>query len=131
MTIARLINIVPRLPVRDLLATLAFYRDLLEFDVDTAWPDDEPSFAVMSRDGITIQFYVPDTRSHGEPGNATINLEVDDARALHRALADRVRIEWGPEVYWYGRREFAFRDPDGCLVIVTEQTDDPPTSSDG
>jgi catechol 2,3-dioxygenase-like lactoylglutathione lyase family enzyme len=131
VTIARLINIVPRLPVRDLFATLAFYRDVLDFEVDTAWPDDEPTFALMNRDGIALQLYVPDERARGEPGNTTLNLEVDDARALYRALAERVSIEWGPEVYWYGRREFAFRDPDGCLVIITEQTDDPVTSSDG
>ena len=35
--------------------------------------------------------------------------------------------EWGPEVYFYHRREFAFRDPDGHWVILSEVTDDPPT----
>ena len=39
-------------------------------------------------------------------------------------------IEWGPEVYAYHRREFAFRDPDGHLVIVSEETDDPVTADD-
>ena len=32
----------------------------------------------------------------------------------------------GPEVYWYGRREFSFQDPDGYAVIISEPTSDPP-----
>ena len=40
--------------------------------------------------------------------------------------------EWGSEVYFHVRREFAFRDPDGYLIICTNNklTDDPPTSLD-
>ena len=48
-------------------------------------------------------------------------------RDLHKSLLDRVTIEWGPEVYSYGRREFAIRDPDSYLLIFTEATEDPPT----
>ena len=46
---------------------------------------------------------------------------------MHRALSGHLPIEWGPEVYWYGRREFAVRDPDGYLLIFSERTSDPPT----
>jgi len=42
----------------------------------------------------------------------------------------RVTIEWGPEVYFYQRREFAFRDPDGHLIIISEETDDPVTAAE-
>jgi hypothetical protein len=43
---------------------------------------------------------------------------------MHADLAGVVPIEWGPEVYFYGRREFAVRDPDGYLLIFTEPTDE-------
>jgi hypothetical protein len=33
-------------------------------------------------------------------------------------------------VYSYGRREFAIRDPDRYVIIFTEPTDDPPTTSE-
>jgi hypothetical protein len=36
-------------------------------------------------------------------------------------------VEWGPEVYRYARRELAVRDPNGYLVILSEETSDPPT----
>ena len=57
----------------------------------------------------------------------TLYLDVEDALAMHEELQGRVAIEWGPEVYFYQRREFAFRDPDGHLIIISEETDDPPT----
>jgi hypothetical protein len=45
-------------------------------------------------------------------------------------LRGHVRVDWGPEVYWYGRREFSFRDPDGYPIIISEETADPPTCLD-
>jgi len=45
-------------------------------------------------------------------------------------LKGRVTVEWGPEVYFYQRREFAFRDPDGHLIIISEETDDPVTAAE-
>jgi uncharacterized glyoxalase superfamily protein PhnB len=69
-------------------------------------------------------------RAAGDRSTCTLWIETDDARALHEGLAGRVTVEWGPEVYAYGRREFAIRDPDGSLVILSEATDDPVTSPD-
>ena len=50
-----------------------------------------------------------------------------DCNAWHQRLKDKVKVEWGPDVFFYQRREFAFRDPDGHLLIFSEETDDPPT----
>ena len=57
--------------------------------------------------------------------------DIRDAQALHDGLKGKVKVEWGPEVYFYHRREFAFRDPDGHLIIVSEETDDPVTAAEG
>jgi catechol 2,3-dioxygenase-like lactoylglutathione lyase family enzyme len=122
------LGVVPRLPAADLQRTIAFYGDHLGFALDGLWPDDAPTFAILERDGVSIQFNLAERA--GDVGAATLNVEVDDARAVHAAISARVPVEWGPDVYWYGRREFAVRDPDGYLVIVTERTDDPPTVDD-
>jgi hypothetical protein len=58
----------------------------------------------------------------------TLYFDVSDARSLHETLRDNVPIEWGPDVFFYHRREFALRDPDGHLIIISEETDDPVTS---
>jgi hypothetical protein len=38
---------------------------------------------------------------------------VENVQGLYNRLQGKVAVEWGPEVYFYGRRKFAVRDPDG------------------
>ena len=128
---AYLLSISPRLHIADFNRSVAFYRDVLGFSVDATFPEENPQFALLSRDGVGLQIGGPEARkTDGDPATATFYLDVDDVRGLHAELKDKVTIEWGPEVYFYQRREFAFRDPDGHLIIASEETDDPPTVSD-
>ena len=124
------VHLTPRLPVADLQRTIAFYRDVLGFTADLIWPDDAPKFAVLVRDEVEMAFFVLDEHRTGTIGYAEVYIEVTDAAALHAQLKDQVTIEWGPDVYLYGRREFAIRDPDSYLVIFSEPTDDLPTTEE-
>jgi len=121
----------PRLHIADFSRSVAFYRDVLGFTVDAVFPEDKPQFALMSRDGVGLQIGGPDAKkTDGNSPTVTLYFEADDVRGLYAELKDTVAIEWGPEVYFYQRREFAFRDPDGHLIIMSEETDDPPTHLD-
>jgi catechol 2,3-dioxygenase-like lactoylglutathione lyase family enzyme len=128
MAINRFLNVAPRLPVADLERTINFYSTLLGFECGALWPENSPRFVIMDRDRINVQF---DQAKPGMVlGNATISFDVDDALAMKEQLDGRLPIEWGPEVYWYGRREFAIRDPDGYLIIISEETGDQPTEEE-
>lgn len=118
----------PRLLSGDLERTVNFYTQILGFRTCVLWPADRPTFAILERDGRSVQFSTADA-SGGERPQAgyTLCLDVDDVRTVHALISPRVPVEWGPEVYHYGRREFGVRDPDGHWVIFTELTDDPPT----
>ncbi len=121
-------SISPRLHIADFNRSVAFYRDVLGFSVDSTFPEEQPVFALLSRDGVALQIGGPESvKSDSNPPTVTLYLDVDDAKGLHAELQAKIAIEWGPEVYFYQRREFAFRDPDGHLIIVSEETDDPPT----
>jgi catechol 2,3-dioxygenase-like lactoylglutathione lyase family enzyme len=104
-----------------------FYTELLGFQTGLIWPTDSPTFAILQRDEVEVQFHVADTSAGEFPGHGSLSIDVSDAEALHACLHGRVTVEWGPEVYSYGRREFAVRDPDGYLIIFSEPTLDPPT----
>ncbi len=123
-------EIVPRLPAADLPRTIDFYRRLLAFEIDVAWPDPDPTFVILRRDRMRLSFFTPNELQPGPPGYVELYIEVVGIEDLHARLAREIPIEWGPEVYTYGRREFAVRDPDRYLLIFTEETSDPPTTSE-
>jgi catechol 2,3-dioxygenase-like lactoylglutathione lyase family enzyme len=118
---------MPRLPVANLERSIQFYVGQLGFHIGSLWPEEAPTFALLIRDDVCVQFYAADADTCEPTGHGTLSFDVDEADRLHAALCERVAVEWGPEVYWYGRREFAIRDPDGFRLIFSEQTDAPPT----
>ncbi len=125
---ALLQGVIPRLPVLDLGRTVAFYSRVLGFRISLLFPEEAPIFCVLDRDSISLGFFTTDqTRIEVVIGTVELYLAVEDVQALFVEIRDQVFIEWGPEVYVYGRREFAIRDPDGYLLIFTEPTDDLPT----
>lgn len=122
--------VTPRLPVANLDRTIAFYRDVLAFELEVSWPEVRPTFALLGRGGVRLGFFEPTEHQPGPVGYAELVLHVADAEGVHALVAQRVPIEWGPEVYSYGCREFAFRDPDQYLLIVSEETDATPTTGE-
>ena len=117
-----------RVDVANVVRSSGFYADMLGFDTGTLWPDDSPQFAILNRDGQRRQLSRHEGTSLPVPHpTCTVWLDVAGILDLHSTLKEKVKIEWGLEVYFYRRREFAFKDPDGHLVILSEVTDDPPT----
>lgn len=95
------------------------------------WPENHPTFAILDRDAVSLGFFTPEaSRGRVTIGTADLYLGADDVLAMHAAIKDDVQVEWGPEVFFYGRREFAIRDPDGYLLIFTEPTDDVATCAE-
>jgi catechol 2,3-dioxygenase-like lactoylglutathione lyase family enzyme len=117
-----------RLPVTDVGRSAAFFANTLGFQIATLWPRQNPEFAILNRDGLRLQ--LGKAEASGSGSSATLWLDIEELAALHSTVQNRTNIEWGPEVYSYGRREFGFRDPDGNWVILSEVTSDPPTCVD-
>ena len=123
-------RLTPRFPVSDMPGMLAFYRDVLGFQLDVRWPDDDPTFVILQKDAARVAFFSGDRVGPRGRGGVELYIDVPDAQSLHDELAQRVTIAWGPEVYSYGCREFAVLDPEGYMVIFTEATEDAPTTTE-
>lgn len=120
-----------RLAVADVKRSADFYTSVLSFSVGTLWPENEPEFAILHRDGLRLQLGKRDTPVTDIPNEScTLCLDVSDALELHASIKSKVNIDWGPEVYFYHRREFAFKDPDGHGIIISEVTADPVTCNE-
>ena len=98
------VEIIPRLPVKDLRRTIEFYTDCVGFKPDVVWPEDRPTFAILRRDSTSLGFFEPNEHRGGPIGYAELYIHVNDSVAFHEAILAKTRIEWGPETYSYGRR---------------------------
>ena len=119
------------LAVADVGRSLAFYRDLLGFAVEALY--DDPPYATLTLAGTRLslaeQGHPADDRpgvamtAPADPSQADVVLvvEVDDARAEHRRLAE-AGVQFLAEPYeppWGGCRFFCV-DPDGYLVEIEQ-----------
>lgn len=124
----RLRCITPALATTDLRATIAFYRDRLGFTIDTLWPEEDPTFCILDQGDVHLSFYMDRHGGEAAPG-MTGQLRIDGERIMEifERVRDHAEIEWGPEVYHYGRLEFSMLDPNGYSLVFSEPTDSPPT----
>lgn len=121
----RVVSIQPRMAVASIGASHRFYRDALGFKSNHTDPTDSDGFVIVQRDGHGIQLVV--AREGHRVEQTTVWIQVVDAAAEHARISAVAPIEWGPEVYWYGCREFAVLDPDGNRIIFSSPTNDVPT----
>ncbi len=109
------------IPVADLERAAAFYCGVLGFREGEAQSENGRRTSLsLSKNAARMTIFEPG-RDHPDPDRkGTITLRVDDVRRLYKGVKDRVSVEWGPVSYDDERREFAFHDPDGHLILVSE-----------
>jgi catechol 2,3-dioxygenase-like lactoylglutathione lyase family enzyme len=119
------------LAVADVARSVAFYRDRIGFEVEALY--DSPPYATLILAGTRLSLAEQGHPAEDRPGvvmtapadpgqaNVVLVVEVDDARAEHRRLADEgVRFLAEPyEPPWGGCRFFCV-DPDGYLVEIEQ-----------
>ena len=119
------------LAVSDFERSLAFYRDTLGLELEALY--DEPLYATFVSAGTRVSLAEQGHPAEDRPGvamtapedtsraNVVIVLEVEDARAVHRELAQRgARFLAEPyEPRWGGCRFFCV-DPDSYLVEIEQ-----------
>ncbi|MDP1570388.1 MAG: VOC family protein [Vicinamibacterales bacterium] len=124
--------ITPNLIVRDIDASLRFYRDVLGFTVTTTVPDAPPFvFVWLERDGVPVFLNDAATVDHDLPGagqrppggTATLFFAVTGVDAYHALIAPQVTVIMPIKTQFYGMREFAIEDPDGHIITFAEKVD--------
>jgi catechol 2,3-dioxygenase-like lactoylglutathione lyase family enzyme len=103
---------LPHMPVGDVAAAVAYYRDVLGFSINYQQDD----LGVMDRDRITLllipRMLIPRTELQAGIGSAYVY--VADADALHaELLAKGANVQGEPVSHPWGLRDFAIIDPDG------------------
>ena len=123
-------KLTPNLLVADVSRSLAFYRDVLGFEVEFTVPNEPPYVFVAVHAGpVEIFLNAPEPAIAEYPafkdrpigGTLTLFIEVAGVRRLHDELRDRVKVAMPLEKKWYGLTEFAIEDPDGYLITFAER----------
>jgi len=124
-------KLTPNLIVADVARSVAFYRDVLGFTVQTTVPEVEPFvFAILVSGRVEIFLNATEPAFQEYPafkdrplgGTLTLFVEVDGVRRAHEDIASKVTIVMPLEDKWYGMTEFAFLDPDGYVITYAERT---------
>jgi len=103
-------KIMPELPLADVAAGVAHYRDVLGFTVNY----EMQGFAVMDRDDVRILLI---TKTPLHRGIGSCYIYVADADALHAELvAKGAKVEASPASRPWGLREFRVFDPEGNIL---------------
>jgi len=120
MSVIRLHDVQPVLRVRDVPGSLAWYRDVLDFEVGWTWGD-PPERGGVVRDGVELQLVGPDA-PFGPEGSSVVYVRVsgvDDYFAGCRERGAPLEIELGDRPF--GMRDFRVADPSGNLLGFGER----------
>jgi len=114
--------LIPKLPMRDAVATRAYYVDQLGFTVAGSYP----GYLILERDGLQLHFFLAkDLDPLTNDGQVYVRtLRIDD---LYRTLQDRgvaIHPNGALATKPWGQREFALLDPDHNLLTFGEAVTD-------
>jgi uncharacterized glyoxalase superfamily protein PhnB len=123
-------KLTPNLVVRDVAASMEFYRSVLGFQPAITVPDQPPYvFGSVTSGNVEIFFndrkavaadYPPLARPAG--GALTLFMEVEGIEEVLAAVQkSSVKIVMPLKQQFYGMREFAFEDPEGWIITIAER----------
>ena len=109
-------TVIPQLPVADVAATQAWYRDMLGLEI--AWTRGD-GFGAVRANGAELFF----AKSPEPRAPATCCVLVDDADFIYAVCREHdVPIEEPISSKPWGMREFSIRDPNGHLLRIGHST---------
>ncbi len=130
---ARISGLVPMLICEDVQEVLAFYTDVLGFEVRDRMDDvGRSGWASVQSGGARIMLasptYIPlAPRIDGRHPQTLYYLYVDDVSALHRSVTESGWPATDVVVRFYGMKEFETTDPAGHVLVFGQDTDEAPT----
>lgn len=109
-----------KLGTSDIQRSLEWYTNVLGFEVDTAYPQDNPNYYDFKGPDTGATFSIGQAEHGGIYHGGRTNFQVEDVDALWESLKDKVTVV---EPLWdtpWGTRKFTIADPDGNELGFTK-----------
>jgi len=120
--------LIPLLIVRDMPEAIAFYTQVLDFELASAMPEEAPFYAVLTRGGEEMHLNLTPGESRFGHGSAIVVCEDVDALFagfVARGLAVPGRanspVHAGPLDQSWGTREVYVDDPSGNVLVFQQR----------
>ncbi|AUX26902.1 glyoxalase [Sorangium cellulosum] len=126
-----LTNLTPNLMVDDLHSAIAFYCDVLGFELVKTTPErGEKEFAILMSGDVEWMLQTRASWAKECPtiaklplgGSVVCYADVDDVRALRRRVEGKVEVIKDLFETTYGTIEFFIRDPNGYILGFCEHS---------
>lgn len=124
-------KLTPNLVVRDVAASMDFYRSVLGFTPAMKVPEEPPFvFGSVTSGGVEIFFNdqkavaedYPELGNRPIGGSLTLFIEVEGIEEVLAAVQKRnCKITMPLKDQFYGMREFAFEDPEGWVITIAQR----------
>lgn len=132
-------TMIPLLAVYDMPRAVAFYRDVLGFDIETKWEPDGHLYWAKLKCGDTRLMLNAEhedgerrpehDRPHGK--NVTFYFYPADVVVLRESIVRRGGKATAFVVTFYGHKQFTVRDADGYTLCFSQETAEAPTDGEG
>ena len=123
-------KLTPNLIVRDVAASLKFYREVLGLETGMTVPEQAPYvFAAVTNGAVEVSFNDQKVVAAEYPklaatigASLTLYMEVDSLQdVLDRVKKTGAKISMPVTEQFYGMKEFAFEDQDGYTITIAEK----------
>jgi uncharacterized glyoxalase superfamily protein PhnB len=125
-------KLTPNLVVRDVAASMDFYKSVLGFQSAITVPEQAPYvFGSVTNGAVEIFFNDQKAVAEDYPplgakpigGALTLFIEVEGIEEiLAKVKASKAKVVMPLKTQFYGMREFAFEDPEGWIITIAERT---------
>lgn len=120
--------LTPNLKIENVRNTIAFYKDVLNFQVIMMLPAKEPIWALLQNNGATIMFQQTQSFETECPhlskvigGSFFLYIKISELDAFYQKIKSEVKIIKHPHVTSYKMKEFAIEDCNGYLLMFAEE----------
>lgn len=130
----------PNLMVKDVVETVTFYQNTLDFKLVMAVPatqdgilneipaDTEIVYALVKNGTVEIMFQneatlhedIPSLKNVAIGASCTFYIEVDNLAEVHRKIHKDVEVVKDMFTTWYGMQEFYIRDNNGYILCLAQ-----------
>ena len=122
----------PNLMVKNVSKSINFYCNILGFTLIQTMPENgEPEWGMVKKDDFFIMFQkeesikqeYPELNSQNSGGALTFYIKISNIQEFYNEIRSHMNVSHEMHKTFYGADEFAITDPDGFILVFSEDTE--------